>query len=163
MKQHTAIIFFATVSVIGANADEECIFDQKAQKEAYLELEDKYEGSRYIERESKLIIPSNGNEITLRRGGCVHFGITVELKILRTDAYEDEARFFRKIVELVSAYGRELMDPKALKVQIDGKKWHKANVKKGGLYLLQYEGLTSVEIYRNHEDKHTILGISYYI
>jgi hypothetical protein len=108
-------------------ADEGCIFDQQEQENAYVELQKKYPGSRYIKEEYKLIIPKDGHQITFKRGGCVHFGITIELRIPRTEEYENENIFFSKIVDLVTEYGQELIDPKKLARTIKEKNGKRLN------------------------------------
>ena len=154
-------IFILLVS-IPLLADEECIYDQKEQKDAYVELQKKYPGSRYSEDEHKLIIPKDGHQITLRRGGCVHFGITIELHIPRTEEYDNEDIFFSKILDLVTEYGQELIDPKKLKRTIKDKKWYEIKEKEGAYYFLSYEKVTAFEVYRNHDKENTTLGASFY-
>ncbi len=143
-------------------ANEECIYDQKEQKEAYVGLQKKYPGSRYIEDEHKLIIPKDRHQITLKRGGCVHFGITIELRIPRTEEYENEDIFFSKILELVTEYGQELIDPDKLKQTIKDKKWYEIKEKEGAYYFLSYEKVTAFEVYRNHDREHTTISASFY-
>lgn len=143
-------------------AEEECIFDQETQKEAYVELQKKYPGSRYIEEEYKLIIPKDGHQITLKRGGCVHFGITIELHLPRTEEYEDEDIFFSKILDLVTEYGQELIDPKKLARTIKERRWQEIKQEKGAYYFLYSEAVTAFEVYRNHDRERTTIGASFY-
>ncbi|MFQ5936959.1 MAG: hypothetical protein ACE5LB_11195 [Acidiferrobacterales bacterium] len=153
---------FTLLASIPLLAKEECIYDQKKQKEAYVELQRKYSGSRYIEDEYQLIIPKDGHQITLKRGGCVHFGITIELHIPRTEEYENEDIFFSKILDLVTEYGQELIDPKKLERTIKDKKWLEIKQKEGAYYFLYYEAVSSFEVYRNHDREHTTIGASFY-
>ncbi|MDH3671537.1 MAG: hypothetical protein OES46_10280 [Gammaproteobacteria bacterium] len=143
-------------------AEEECIFDQEAQKETHVELQKKYPGSRYIEEEYKLIIPKDGHQIILKRGGCAHFGITIELRIARTEEYEDEDIFFSKVLELVTEYGQELIDPKKLARTIKERRWQEIKQEEGTYYFLCSEAVTAFEVFRNHDREHTTIHASFY-
>ncbi len=144
------------------DGDEECIFDQQEQKEAYLALEKKYPGSRYVEDQYKLIIPSNGVQITLRRGGCVHFGVSIELRTSRTQQYEDDDVFFSKIMDLVKEYGQDLIDLEKLAQSIQDRNWSESKLDDSVYYFLAYPDVAAFEIYRKHDHQHTTIGISVY-
>lgn len=156
----TCLVIWMLLVSLPLLAEEECIFDQEAQKEAYVELQKKYPGSRYIEEEYKLIIPKDAHQITLKRGGCVHFGITIELRIARTEDYENEDIFFSKVLELVTEYGQELIDPKALERTIKEKKWQEIKGEEGTYYFLYSEAVTAFEVFRNHDREHTVIHAS---
>lgn len=143
-------------------AEEECIFDQNEQRQAYIKLQEKYSGSRYVEHERKLVIPKDGQQITLKRGGCVHFGMTIELRTRKTERYEKEGSFFAEILALVTEYGQEFIDPKKLEKTIENKKWLAVERNGGALYFLYYETVTSFEVYRNHDGEQTTIGVSFY-
>lgn len=148
-----------------ANAgEEECIFDQKAQVEAYIELEKKYTGSTYLKKENHLIIPTDEGKITLRRGGCVHFGITIDLQVPKTTKYNNEDKFFAKILELATTYGYEVIDKKILTKIIKDKNWQNLGTEQddGAYYFLPYKGLSAFEAYMRHDDKYTVISASFY-
>jgi hypothetical protein len=163
MKRNLVTVFLCVVVTNIAIADEECIFDQAEQHKRYLQMQEEYEGSRYIEKEHKLIIPKNGTEITLKRGGCVHFGITIEYRVPKTTKYENEDLFFAKIIELVAEYGQELIDPERLKETIKARKWQKIEGGNGGYYFIGYEGVISFEAFQKQSAKHTTVVASFYI
>ncbi len=163
MKRHLVTLFVCVLVMNVVIADEECIFDQEEQHKRYLQMQKEYAGSRYIEREHKLVISKNGVEITLRRGGCVHFGITIEYRVPKTTRYENETLFFAKITELVTEYGQELVDPEKLKKTIQARKWHKIEGDRGGYYFIGYEGVISFEAFQKHSAKHTTVVVSFYI
>lgn len=141
--------------------EEECIYDQDEQEKAYLELEKKYPGSRYVEDQHKLLISDHGDEVTLRRGGCVHFGISVELRIIRTQKYESETVFLSKVTDLVTEYGWELIDLETLHHSISSKKWYFTKDETGAYYFLSYPDAT-FEMFRRHDDEYTVIGVSFY-
>ncbi len=162
MKVILTLILLLTASPLMAE-EEECLFDQAEQKAKYLELQKQYPGSWYLEDEYKLVIPREGHQISLRRGGCVHFGITIELKLPKTEDFRNEAAFFEKVVELVKEFGRELIDPEKLKEIIKEKKWSNQSDDKALYYFLGYEGVTAFEVYQRDEEGKTLLGVSFYI
>lgn len=150
-----------------ASEEEECVFDQAEQKAEYIRLQKEYPGSTYIEDEFKLVIPRQGHEIVLTRGGCVHFGITVLLTLPRTDEFAAEEAFFAKILELVAEFGGDLADPKKLEQLIKEKKWADMSAdtgEEGGMYyFIGYPGLTAFEVFQRHNETETTIGVSFYI
>ena len=147
---------------VESNGDEEeCIFDQDAQDAAYRELEKKYPGSRYLEHEYKLIILVGGDQITLRRGGCVHFGISIELRSSKTGEYDDEAVFTAKVMDLVTEYGQDLIRPDMLEKSINAENRHVTKNDSGVYYFLPYPDAT-FEMFLRHDQEHTIIGVSFY-
>lgn len=163
MKTFLAIFILLLSSPANAG-EEECIFDQKAQVEAYIELEKKYTGSTYIKEEHRLIIPTEEGEITLKRGGCVHFGITIDLQVPKTEKYNDEDKFFAKILELATTYGFEVIDKEILTKIIKDKNWKNLGTEQtdGAYYFLPYKGLSAFEAYMRHDKKHTTISVSFY-
>jgi hypothetical protein len=141
--------------------EEECIFDQLEQHTAYLELEKRYPGSRYIEDRYHLLIPEGGDQVILRRGGCVHFGIAIELRTSRTDAYDEEPAFFAKVSELISDYGQNLLKPDMLAKSRAHHAPHAEEFEDGAYYFLQHPDAV-FEAFRRHDDTHTKIGVSIY-
>ena len=162
MKKILAVLLLLTATPLMAE-EEECLYDQDEQRARHLELQKKYPGSRYLEDEYKLIIPRDGAEISLSRGGCVHFGISIELRMPKTDDFKSEAAFFEKVVELVEEFGRELIDPEKLRKNMKEKKWSNLSDEGGLYYFIGYEGVTAFEAYQRDEDGKTLLGVSFYI
>jgi len=155
-------VALATAPSAVGDGEEECIFDQEEQKAAYLALEKKYPGSRYIEDQYKLIIPRSGHQITLRRGGCVHFGVTIEFQTSRTQEYDDEDVFFSKVMDLVGEYGQGLIDLEKLAQSIQDKNWFESKLDESVYYFLAYPDVAAYETYRKHDHQHTTIGISFY-
>ncbi len=162
MKTIVTVLLLLTASPLMAE-EEECLYDQAEQKTKYLELQKKYPGSRYVEDEYKLLIPRKGHEISLKRGGCVHFGITIELRLPKTDDFKNEVAFFEKIVELVTEFGRELIDPEKLKKNMKEKKWSNQSGEGELYYFIGYKSVTAFEAYQRDEEGKTIIGASFYI
>lgn len=162
MKKLLAVLLLLTASPLVAE-EEECIFDQSEQKAKYLELQKNYPGSRYLEGEYKLLIPRDGYEISLSRGGCVHFGISIKLSLPKTDEFKSEEALFEKVVQMVEEFGRELVDPEKLKEVIKEKKWSNQSDDRVLYYFLGYEGVTAFEVYQRDEEGKTLLGVSFYI
>jgi hypothetical protein len=145
------------------SAEEECVFDQAAQKVKYLELQKKYPDSQYLESEYKLVIPRGASQIRLSRGGCVHFGITIEETMPLTRRFQTEGAFFDKILELVTEFGQELVAPEELAKIIAQKKWKNLSGEQGMYYFIPLSGLTAFEAYQRDEGNQMTIGASFYI
>ncbi len=124
-------------------------------------MQEIYSGSRYTEDEHKLVIPDDESQVTLRRGGCVHFGISIEFRIARTERYDDEAVFLTKVRDLIKEYGQELADQEFLDKAIDNEARHVTRDDTGVYYFLPYPDAT-FEIFLRHDPEHTTIGISFY-
>ena len=156
------ISFSALVFASQSDDEEQCIFDQDEQKKAYLELEKQYEGSEYVEEKYALLIPWKGDLITLKRGGCVHFGVSIELQTIKTDQFEDAGVFFSKILELVTEFDQGLIDREKLGQSIQDENWHENRLGNDIHYSLAYPDVSAFEIFRRHDREHTIIGVSFY-
>ena len=156
------ISFSALVFASQSDDDEQCIFDQDEQKQAYLELEKQYEGSEYVEEKYALLIPWKGDLISLKRGGCVHFGVSIELQSIKTDQFEDVEVFFSKILELVTEFGQGLIDTEKLERTIQDENWHENRLGSDIHYFLAYPDVSAFEIFRRHDQENTTIGISFY-
>jgi hypothetical protein len=141
--------------------EEECIYDQDEQVNAYLELEKKYPGSRYVEDKYELQIPENGDQVTLRRGGCVHFGIYIEFRTARTEQFEDESAFFAKVSDLIGDYGQKLLEPAMLENSRAKQSVEIVELHDGVYYVLPHPDAV-FETWRRHDEEHTTIGVSFY-
>ena len=160
MKYLVIILILISTSL---SAEEECVFDQAAQKAKYFELQKKYPGSQYIESEYKLVIPQGASQISLSRGGCAHFGITIEEKMPLNRRFQTEDAFFKKILALVTEFGQELVTPEELAQIVAQKKWKNLSSEQGMYYFIPLSGLTAFEAYQRDEGNQTIIGASFYI
>jgi hypothetical protein len=160
MKYLVIILILISTSL---SAEEECIFDQAAQKAKYLELQKKYPGSLYLESEYKLVIPRGASQISLSRGGCVHFGITIEEKMPLTSRFQTEDAFFEKIMALVTEFGQELVTSEELAQIITQEKWKNLSGEDGMYYFIPLSGLTTFEAYQRADGNQTTIGASFYI
>ncbi|MDH3975180.1 MAG: hypothetical protein OEV42_12940 [Deltaproteobacteria bacterium] len=142
--------------------EEECIFDQKEQLLEYKRLEKQYAGSEYIENEYKLVIPKGKNQVHLRKGGCVHYGMTIELVQPKTDKYRVDKPFFSEVISLLEAYGQDMVDMKLLRKLLDDKQWTDMSNESGRYFFINYEDYTSFEIYERNDDSQTIIGVNFY-
>ena len=143
-------------------AEEECLLDQAELRKELQRLGERYPSSRYDEVGNKLIIPREGGQLILRRGGCVHFGIYIGLTTPGTEFFPTKEAFFEKIQALVAEFVRELVDPKKLARLIEAEHWHDASNEDGWSYFLGYEGLTSVEGYQRRSEADTTTGLLAY-
>ncbi len=145
-----------------AFADEdECDFDQKAQLEHNFALQKKYPGSRLVEDNRVLVIPVDEGEVWLGIGGCVDYGISIELKTRFRDRYKSEDALMRRILGLAKTYAQGHIDPEQLRGVIDAKKWTKETSSTRS-YLLQYDDISTFEVYEGEDGSRGVIGLSYY-
>ena len=162
------ILFLLTTLPLAAQSEkdatneEQCIFDQDEQTQTYLELEKQYAGSEYVEERYALLIPWNGDLVTLRRGGCVHFGVMIELQTNKTDQFEDAEVFFSKILELVTEFDQGLIDREKLEQSIRNENWQKNRLDSDIYYSLAYPDVSAFELFQKHDQEHTTIGFSFY-
>jgi len=153
------LVFFFSPS---AAEEGECDFDQAERVRTNMALLKKYPGSKYIKEEHKVVLKDGEDEITLAIGGCVHYGVLIELKTRQTKRFDNEAAFMARIVELVAKYSQGHIDTERIKKVIAEKKWNNIDPNLSNLYYLEYDEVSTFEIYRQHEDAYTIIGINYY-
>ena len=162
MKHLLGVLLLFVISIPLFAAEEECVFDQNQQRLEYKKLEKQYPGSKYTEKENMLIIPRGNSQIHLRKGGCVHYGVTIELIQPKTDRYKAEKLFFAEIVRLVRGYGQGMADSNYLIKLLDRGKWNNMSDSNGRYYFVHYPEFTSFEIYQRNEDSQTIVGVNFY-
>ena len=137
---------------------DECIFDQKERILENIKLQKKYLKSTLSEDKLILTIPENNGVISLNIGGCSHYGVSIELKIKKTNLYNKESEFMKKILYLSEKYSQGNIDQKTLKKVIGNKNWENHS----GFYFINYEEYSTFETYKINKENHTVIGINYY-
>lgn len=158
------LIFISALLLVqaAAVADDECDFDQDEQVQNNLLLEKKYPGSKYVKEEYKLVIPRGADEVTLSIGGCVHYGVLVELKTKKTTKFDSEQALMKAAVELAKEYSQDMIDYERMAKVIAQKDWNDPSSATRDYYLLNYDGLSTFEVYRRDEEDFTVIGVNYY-
>lgn len=150
MKLLPFLLFFISVS---AYAEEECIFDETA----YIEFIDKYSAENKnskIESDGKtLIVKRNNEEILVKGGGCIHLGVTIELRTIQ--AYTEE-QFLQKTLDLSIEFGDWLINTKALKGSIEKGKYHKIDA----TYFIEVDVMT---VFNASHDNQGNINVDIYI
>jgi hypothetical protein len=141
--------------------EDECDFDQKEQLKHNFELQKKYSGSHLADENRVVVIPVDEGEVWLGIGGCAHYGITVELKTKFRDRYRSEAALMRRVLGLAKAYSQAYIDHERLRAVIDAKKWNK-ETSPIRYYMLQYDDISTFEVYEDEDGSRTVIGLSYY-
>ena len=153
------LLLIPALSTGGAN---DCDFDQAERQRYNLQLQKQYPGSQFIKDKYTLTILNGKDEINLSIGGCVHYGISIELKTPRSDHYENETTLMNKVMMLIETYSQGLIDIARVKHIIEEKNWRKFTPEHNDYYLLNYEKYSAFEVYRRHEGQFTIIGLYYY-
>jgi hypothetical protein len=144
-----------------ANEDE-CDFDQKAQLENMVALQKKYLGSRLAENNRVVVIPVDEGEVWLGIGGCAHYGVTIEFKTRHRDRYQSEEALMRGALALAKSYAEGIIDYERMRAAIDAKKWTK-ETSPIRYYSLQYDAISTFEIYQDEEGSRAVIGVSLYL
>ena len=150
MKLLPFLLFFISVS---AYAEEECIFDETA----YIEFINKYSAENMnskIESDGKtLIVKRNNEEILVKGGGCIHLGVTIEL---RTKQAYTEEQFLQKTLDLSIEFGDWLINTKSLKGSIEKGKYHKIDA----TYFIEVDAMT---VFNASHDNQGKINVDFYI
>jgi hypothetical protein len=114
MPMRFLLIFVIFIS-FNANAEEECVFNESA----YVEFINKYasenKNSKIENDRRTLKVERNNEQIVVKGGGCVHLGVSINLKTRQ--AYTEE-QFMRKILLLSKEFGSWLINVNSLENSI---------------------------------------------
>jgi hypothetical protein len=141
--------------------EDECDFDQKEQIKANIERQKEYPGSHLVEDDRVLVIPVPEGEVRLGVGGCVHYGVTIELKTKFLERYKSEDALMRRMLGLAKVYAHDYIDYERMRAVIVAKKWNK-ETSPVRYYLLRYDDISTFEVYESEEDSGSVIGLSYY-
>ena len=156
---YCVLILFSLVSVGAAYG---CDLDQAERDRYNMQLLKKYPGSKYIKKRHTILIPEGENEVSLNIGGCVNYGVSIELKTKKTNKFDDEAKLTEMIYELSKEYSQGLIEHSRVEKVIAGKKWASINPEVEGYYILNYDENSTFEFYRRNEQGSTYVGVYYY-
>ncbi|WP_373034169.1 hypothetical protein [Sulfurovum sp.] len=138
---------------------EECIFDKTDRVNENIKLLKRYPGS-YMTNENLVVqVPVADGEVSINIGGCVHFGIMIELKI-KDGKHTSEDEFMNKILWLAQAYSQGMIDQKRLEKVIKERIWTKPTETEK-FYFFNYDG-SPFEVYERRDDQHTVVGFMTY-
>lgn len=141
------------------HADEECDFDQANRYKENLTMVKRFPGSRYDKQEYTVRIPVKGGMVSVNKGGCVHYGLSIEFATRTPNAYKREADLFRKLVELLRLYGDDMMQADDLQKLLANGKWRKLYETYYNVESTEFEVF---ELYRKVDGGETIIGLSFY-
>lgn len=140
---------------------DECDFDQKEQIESNIERQKEYPGSHLVEDDRVLVIPVAEGEVRLSVGGCVHYGVTIELKTKFRERYKSEDALMRRMLGLAKIYAHDYIDYERMRAVITAKKWNK-ETSPVRYYQLKYDDISTFEVYESEEGASSVIGLSYY-
>ncbi len=128
------LIFISLIS-FNVFAEDECVFDESSYVEFIKEYELKHKDSR-IESDGKtLTVERNNEKIVVGGGGCVHLGISIDLKSSNT--YTEE-QFLEKTLMLTREFGSWLISEGALDTSIKNRKFQVID----GIYYVEVDVMT---------------------
>ena len=98
------------IFLVSMNAASGCDLDQTERDRYNMQLLKKYPGSKYIKKRHTILIPEGENEVSLNIGGCVNYGVMIELKTKKTNKYDDEAILAKMIYDLSKEYSQGIIE-----------------------------------------------------
>ena len=145
-------IFLIFIS-LHAYAEEDCIFDESA----YLQFINKYSRENRnskIEPDGKILTVKRKNEkIVVKGGGCIHLGVSIELKAKNT--YTEE-QFLQKTLDLAIEFGSWLINTSALEDSIEKGKYDKID----STYFIEVDAMTVFSASYDNQGK---INVEFYV
>ncbi len=154
------LAWFAGAAVAHA-AEEECIFDQAAQLRHYTEMAQRIDGARFHEAERLLIVERDAEAITVRRGGCVHFGLVITHTAPFIEAEAQRDAVFARAVALVAEFGGD--DLVSASDVADAIRREDFEVVQDGLCYLRIPGVAAFSIVWGVAAGRLTVEVEYYI
>ena len=159
MKRILLVLCFSLI--FQPSLADDCDFDQETRIEENIKLKNVYPGSYLIEENLILVIPVEEGEVRINIGGCVHYGVNVELRTKDNEKYKSENKFMERILYLVNVYSQGYIDSDKIKSIIKNKKWKKTQPSRR-YYLLEYDDISTFEVYQNTDGEYTVIGFNNY-
>jgi len=161
MKKFLLVLSLASLSQLVLAGD--CELDQKARIEENIKLKNKYPGSHLAEKNLVLVVPADDGEVRINIGGCVHYGVKIELKRKKTtkDKNKNEEEFMKQILHLAKLYSQGNVDYAKLTNVIENRRWTQPEPP-SRLYFFTYDETSTFEVYEREEGEYTIVGFSMY-
>lgn len=150
MKLLTTLLIVVSFAV---NAEEACIFDETAYLEFINEYSAHNRNAKILSGGKTLIVNRNDEEISVRGGGCIHLGVSIELSTKR--AFTEE-QFLKKTLDLSIEFGSWLINTAALKSAIETGTYRNVD----GTYFIEVDAMT---VFNASHDSQGKLKIDFYI
>lgn len=159
---HKLLLLLLAISVSAHAAGEDCIFDTGAQMRFIKQYVTKHPGSTLVNNGLNILIKRNNEIISFSRGGCVHFGIDLDVTIKHQAPFTEE-QLFTRILAYNEEFGTELVTTKELAHALQNKYYKKMIIKKNTLYFVKIPSVASYEISYQAKDNDINISIGFYI
>jgi hypothetical protein len=159
MKLLIIILFIFSSSVL---AEDECVFDSGEQKKFNKAYVASHKDSAASDDGDSIIITRSNEIIEFSRGGCVHFGISIESR-LKGKQTLSEADLFSKVANYTKEFGGELVDVNDFLKAIKAKKYTKQTTPETLNYFIGVESVQAFEISVKSNKGETYVEVGFYI
>jgi len=136
-----------------AHAEEDCTFDETAYLTFIKQYSTENRNSKIEADGRTLNVNRNNEEISIKGGGCIHLGATIEL---RTEHAYTREQFLQKTLELSIEFGSWLINTEALKDSIAKGKYQIID----GTYYIEVDAMT---VFNASYDNQGNINIDFYI
>ena len=157
------MIFLLTA--LCAEAEEECVFDTKAQADALLGLQQQYKGSKVLLEQNVLEAQWEEGTVRYRRGGCVHFGESVTYSTSEKPDLSTRNALFKQAVKMTKEFFRVLVSGADIEKALQEGRYEYEKQSRGDYYSIHHdnESVISLGILHLQEGKEHTIEVGYYI
>ncbi len=140
---------------------EECDLDQKTRVQDNIALKKKYPGSHLAEKNLVVVVPVAEGEVRINIGGCVDYGVTVELRMKHAASRLDADQLMQKIAYLAKTYAQGEVDAAKLEDAIRKRNWTQPQEGTADYYL-HYDSIRTFEVYDQEGENGAVIGFNMY-
>jgi hypothetical protein len=156
------LIIILSIFSFSAIAEEECVFDTDEQKKFNKAYITSHKDSVASDEDGSIIIKRDSEIIKFSRGGCVHFGISIESTFIGKETLT-EKELFSKVADYTKEFGGELVDFNSFLKAIKTKKYSKQTTSGGLYYFVGVESVQAFEISVKSDKGDTHVDVGFYI
>jgi len=146
--------------------ENDCVFDQKTQTDEFLKgiKELKNYKWNYKTRTAKLKF-ENGDSLTIIRGGCADFGVSVKMKILKSSIDYSKWKNVNQKVLWIAKILKSEFAYKKLKTELETNRITIEKEGKGDIveFTNEFLSMNHYYIYRELHNNFDLIELSYYI
>lgn len=140
---------------------QECDFDQDTRIRDNIQLKKKYPGSYLAGKNLVLVVPVREGEVRINIGGCVDYGVTVELRLKHASPRRSVDELMQKILYLAKTYSQNIVELEKLQNAIQKNDWTQPQEDNRDFFL-NYDSAYTFEGYEHDDRGGAVIGFSLY-
>ena len=157
------LFIFLNISTVFSQQDEECVFDRNTQTDEFIRKKGEFTEYEWDnETKTATVILESGNILRAYRGGCAHFGMSVELEILNSTVDLNETKYWLKKALWVSDKVFDDSDNQFLKNQLTSENYTLESDSDSFYIFIPHEYYDEFSIAVRKENGKIFLYVGYY-